>query len=203
MPDGSVIKGAQGNFPFDRALAYTFRATNDVAEARIFERVLFGIPWLQPNPQSGLSGMSVDEIAARHDRIPPGVLARHRSSPLDPPHVPDLTGVKDRRYLDATGLQRQNSIVDLMRYAALNQGGDDLASYAGFIPVGLPTFDKLPDPEGGSRYSEEQLYALALYVYSLKPPPNPNKFDDVARRGEKIFRARRVRPVPHPAAVYE
>ena len=75
-----------------------------------------------------------------------------------------------------------------MRYAALNQGADDRASYAGFIPVGLPTFDKLPDPEnGGGRYSEEQLYALALYVYSLKPPPNPNKFDDVARRGEKIF----------------
>jgi hypothetical protein len=91
-------------------------------------------------------------------------------------------------YLDATGLQRQNSIVDLMRYVALNQGADDRASYAGFIPVGLPTFDKLPDPEnGGGRYSEEQLYALALYVYSLKPPPNPNKFDDVARRGEKIF----------------
>jgi hypothetical protein len=35
MPDGSVIKGAQGNFPFDRALAYTLRARNDVAEARI------------------------------------------------------------------------------------------------------------------------------------------------------------------------
>jgi hypothetical protein len=115
------------------------------------------------------------------------VLARHRSSPLNPPHVPDLIGVKDRRYLDATGLQRQNSIVDLMRYAALNQGADDRASYAGFIPIGPPTFDKLPDPENGGRYSDEQLYALALYVYSPKAPPNPNKFDDVARRGEKIF----------------
>ncbi len=37
------------------------------------------------------------------------------------------------------------------------------------------------------RYSDEQLYALALYLYSLKPPPNPNPADSLARRGEKIF----------------
>jgi hypothetical protein len=28
---------------------------------------------------------------------------------------------------------------------------------------------------------------LALYVYSLKPPPNPNKFDDVAAQGKEVF----------------
>lgn len=38
------------------------------------------------------------------------------------------------------------------------------------------------------RYGDEQLYALALYIYSLKPPPNPNPVDDRARRGEKVFR---------------
>jgi len=36
---------------------------------------------------------------------------------------------------DRTGLQKQRSIADLMRYAALNQGADALASYAGFIPA--------------------------------------------------------------------
>jgi hypothetical protein len=51
------------------------------------------------------------------------VLARHRSSPFYPVQVPDLIGVQDRRYLDRTGLQQHRSIVDLMRYAALNQGG--------------------------------------------------------------------------------
>jgi hypothetical protein len=118
-------------------------------------------------------------------------VARHRASPLFPVQVPDLIGVKDRHYLDRTGLQQQRSIVDMMRYAALNQGGDDLANYDGFIPVDFPNFKKLPDPTDpdniGGRYSDEQLYALALWVYSLKPPPNPNKLDTLAERGQKIF----------------
>jgi cytochrome c peroxidase len=37
------------------------------------------------------------------------------------------------------------------------------------------------------RYSDEQLYALALYLYSLEPPSNPNRFDAVAARGRKVF----------------
>src|SRR5262249_34082092 len=37
------------------------------------------------------------------------------------------------------------------------------------------------------RYSDEQLYALGLYLYSLQPPKNPNKFDASAQRGQKIF----------------
>jgi mono/diheme cytochrome c family protein len=39
----------------------------------------------------------------------------------------------------------------------------------------------------GTRYSDEQLYALALYISSLKPPPNPNPVDDRSRRGQQIF----------------
>jgi len=31
------------------------------------------------------------------------------------------------------------------------------------------------------------LYALAMYLYALEPPPNPNKFDALANRGKKIF----------------
>jgi hypothetical protein len=134
--------------------------------------------------------MTVDEIAAAHDGIPPGVLARHRSSPFFPVQVPDLIGVSDRRYLDRTGLQQHRSIVDLMRYAALNQGMDDLANYAGFVPGDYPAFRNLPGPGDSrvvGRYSDEQLYALALYVYSLRPPPNPNTFDALATRGAEVF----------------
>jgi hypothetical protein len=156
---------------------------------------LFAAPWLHPGPQARLDQMSIDEIASVHDAIPPGVMARHRSSSFHPPHIPDLTGVKDRHYLDATGLQQHHSIVDLMRYAALNQGADDLASFDGFIPADAPRFEKLPDPGKISglglatphRYSDEQLYALALYVYSLQPPPNSNKFDALETWGQKVF----------------
>jgi hypothetical protein len=45
----------------------------------------------------------------------------------------------------------------------------------------LPTDPRL------SRYTDEQLYALALFVYSLKPPPNPHPLDAAARRGASVF----------------
>ena len=93
--------------------------------------------------------------------------------------------------IDRTGLQQHRSVVDVMRFAALNQSADGLASLNGFIPADLPEFKKLPDPSDpvkvGGRYSDEQLYALALYVYSLQPPPNPSKLDALAARGQKVF----------------
>jgi CxxC motif-containing protein (DUF1111 family) len=46
----------------------------------------------------------------------------------------------------------------------------------------------LPDPLTRSRYSDEQLYALALYIYSLNPPANPNRFDRLAARGQQVFK---------------
>jgi hypothetical protein len=189
MPDGAVLKGAQGNFPFDRVFAYNYRfGGGPLDPARLLERSLYAVPRLHPDPQQNLDHLSIDEIASPHEAIPPGVLARHRTSPLFPVQVPDLIGVRDRHYLDRTGLQQHRSIVDLMRYAALNQGGDDLASFDGFIPAGFQNFRNLPDPNRVlPRYSDEQLYALALYVYSLQPPPNPNKFDAVAAHGQKVF----------------
>ena len=60
--------------------------------------------------------------------------------------MPDLIGAKDRRYLDRTGLQEHRGIVDLMRYAALNQGADSLASYDGIIPADSEGFKTRPDP---------------------------------------------------------
>jgi hypothetical protein len=199
MPDGTILKGAQGSFPFDRAFAYNYRHGGDFPkDARGLEHALYDTPWIHPDPRPGLDNMSIDDIASMHERIPPGVLARHRSSPLFPVQVPDLIGVKDRHYLDRTGLQNHRSIVDLMRYAALNQGGDDMASFGGFIPDGSPL------PEAGTlgeRYSDEQLYALALYVYALQPPPNPNKSDALSQRGGEVFHRENC-PVCHTPPLY-
>jgi len=189
MPDGSVLKGAQGNLPFDRVFAYDysvyFHAPAEIA--RQVERFLYATPWIRTDALPNEDRMSLAEIAQVHTSIPPGVIARHRTSPFAPVQVPDLIGVKNRKYLDRTGLQQHRSIVDLMRYASLNQDMDPDASFDGFIPADFPDFKKLPPPETGERYSDEQLYALALYVYSLQPPPNPNKFDALALRGQRIF----------------
>lgn len=188
MPNGTVIKGAQGNFPFDRAMAFDYRSSSvKPDDARVTERFLYTVPGGDAKRENQFNELSIDELARGHEAIPPGVLARHRASVWYPVQVPDLIGVKDRRYLDRTGLQQHRSIVDLMRYAALNQGGDDLAQFADFLPMTLLFDGKLPDPNTQTRYSDEQLYALALYVYSLKPPTNPNRFDALAAKGQKIF----------------
>jgi Di-haem oxidoreductase, putative peroxidase len=185
-PDGTTINGAQGNFPFERAAAFNVRQSVTAERLRGIERSLFGAPWVKPDPQERLDHLSVAEISEWHLAIPAGVIARQGSSPLYPTQVPDLIGVKDRKYLDHTGLFRHQSIVDMMRYSALNQGADDLASYDGFIPAARD-FRTPPVPATRGRYSDEQLYALALYLYSLQPPANPNKYDKLATRGKKVF----------------
>lgn len=89
MPDGAILKGAQGNFPFDRVFAYNYRYGGGPPDlARLLERFLYAAPWVRPDPQARLEQMSIDEIASVHEPIPPGVVARHRTSPLFPVQVP-------------------------------------------------------------------------------------------------------------------
>ncbi|HZO52418.1 MAG TPA: hypothetical protein VFB63_06870 [Bryobacteraceae bacterium] len=197
MPDGSIVKGAQGNFPFDRALtrdistqSFPLRLTRPFLVPR-FERMFFAAPWLGPNSYPP-ANISWQEITARHAAIPPGVMARHGTSPLAPAKVPDLIGIQERRFLDATGLIRHRDIGDLMRYIAMNQDMDDLARHRDFVPresvpVILGKAPEDPAKLASGRHSDEQLYALALYLYNLKPPPNPNPFDAGAARGKKVF----------------
>ena len=201
MPDGLVIKGAQGNRPVERVaflgLGDDAARADDkdafLAGVHQAQRRMFAAPWLQPDPSAPLQQFSAAEIEAVHFAIPPGVFARQGTSPFSPAKLPDLIGIKDRRYLDATGFVRHRSIGDLMRYAALNQGMDLLARYGDFIPVRATNVQDSPSDFFArtvrARYSDEQLFALALYIYSLKPPPNPNKIDALAARGEKVFEA--------------
>jgi len=84
----------------------------------------YASPWLPSDPNAAPERMTLDEIADVFEAIVQGVCARQGSSPFFPPRIPDLIGIKDRRYLDASGLVRHRSIGDLMRYAAFNQGVD-------------------------------------------------------------------------------
>jgi hypothetical protein len=140
----------------------------------------FEMPWLPEDPNRKARTMSLDELIAAGEAIPPGVTARVNTSMFLPPQIPDLIGVKDRLYLDHTGLIRQRNIGDLMRYASLVQDMSSLDKYGDIEPPAA-------GPVRAQRYSDEQLNALALYLYSLQPPPNPNKFDKVAVRGKAIF----------------
>ncbi|MCU1330562.1 MAG: hypothetical protein JWN34_5932 [Bryobacterales bacterium] len=193
QPDGSLIKGAQGNFPGDRVVAFSVRrlAAADMEqalkEAQYNARSTFQVPWAIPDPlHEPWFNMPLAQHLAAYEAIPPGVFARHRSSVFAPPQLPDLIGIAGRRYLDKSGLQQHRGIVDLMRYAALNQGADDLGDYGGFIPA-ASDFKTTVDPLTQERYSDEQLYALALYLYSLRPPANPNPSDQLSESGRKVF----------------
>ena len=192
---GRVLKGAQGNLPIQRAVAFRWRAAAATApdkgaytaRIRSFLKRLHAAPYLDPDPQDRIDTMSIDELADLFDEFPPGVAPRQRGNSFVAIQVPDLIGVRGRRYLDRTGLEIHRSIADMMRYAAMNQGGHSLASYAGFVPAADPELQRLPAPEQFSRYSDEQLYALARYIYALEPPPNPNRVDALAARGQEVF----------------
>src|SRR5688572_18623921 len=112
MPDGSLVKGAQGNFPADRVLAFNLRAqaaqatdsAKHLENIRSGQRIFYSVPWLQSDPHARLAQMSMDEIASAYEAIPPGVTTRVNSSLFFPAQVPDLIGLRDRKHLDRTGL---------------------------------------------------------------------------------------------------
>jgi mono/diheme cytochrome c family protein len=185
LPDGTVVPGAQGNNPNDREGAQLLRASaraigieKVVAQVRSFARQ-FEMPWLRDDINRLPRSMTLDELIAAGEAIPPGVTARANTSMVLPPQIPDLIGVRERRFLDHTGLIRHRSIGDLMRYSSLSQDVFPCDRY-GATNTDYPT---LP----AARYSDPQLYALAIYLYSLRPPANPNRFDSSAARGKKVF----------------
>jgi len=118
MPDSTVIRGAQGNRPVEQ-VAYLGLA-EDAANAQDKQKFLaeirrgqlgaFAAPWLRPDPNDQLGQSSAAEIEAIHFAIPASVFARQGTSPLSPAKIPDLIGIKERRYLDATGLIRHRNI---------------------------------------------------------------------------------------------
>ncbi|HKD06871.1 MAG TPA: hypothetical protein VKB79_13295 [Bryobacteraceae bacterium] len=186
-PDGRVIEGGPGTVP-DLLLGFP----PVVEVARAWQRSLFRVPWIDNDPVEQFRSMSIERINAIKAAIPLGVVGRHGTSLFSPVQVPDLIGVKDLRYLDHTGLMLHRGSADLMRYAALNQGGDMLSDYMGYRPtaflLGTDTKDdNIPPPETQQRYSDAQLFALAKFLYALKPPVNPNHRTALSSRGEQVF----------------
>ena len=183
--DGAIIPGAPfgAGMPGQEIARATKLDGEELAARKEAMKRDFSTPWLNPDPNANIELLPLLNLRN-------GMLARQGTSFLSPQPIPDLIGIKDRKYLDHTGLEQHRSLVDLMRYAALNTNGASiqmLGSYGGFIPGGVD-FKTLPDPKTLVRYSDAQLYALALYIYSLEPPPNPNKPSALSQRGAQIFR---------------
>ena len=152
-------------------------------------RILFSTPWLDPDPNMNLAVPLTPGDLAMLGRPSGGLTHRIGSSLQYPIQIPSLIGLRDRQYFDHSGRHRHRTIGDLMRYAALADisfGVERLQRYGDFVP-GAGDFKTLPDPKTLVRFSDAQLYALALYIYSLQPPPNPNKPDALSAEGERTF----------------
>jgi len=189
MPDGEIVDGAQGNFRYNAAIAWSYKMHNTPEFVHRDVKLIYGTPWIKPDPHSKLYSAPVQEICSFEEAMPGGVIARNGTSPFYPTQVPSLIGVKERIYLDATGQVQHRTISDLMRYMALAQGIDFVSSYDSFIPngEGEPLRRPAPTELRAQRYSDAELFAMALYIYSLKPPVNPNGSTELTARGEKVF----------------
>jgi mono/diheme cytochrome c family protein len=145
----------------------------------------YGAPWANDPAGERLRKLTPAEFNAWVGAaIRGGGVARWNGSLLYPTKIPDLIGIKDRKYIDHTGTHLHRNVGDLMRYAALVSFADDV-DFAGRHVIGPGT------ERFRTRLPDAALYALALYVYSLQPPRNPNPFDTRAEAGEKIFERER------------
>jgi hypothetical protein len=203
LPDGSFFEGGQGTpnppQPLSETTVRAIREMTPEAYHARLDRIWgnVGAPWVMSKEEFEKS-ITKDEYIGILAAMPPSVFPRQGTSLTHPVRIPSLVGIADIKYLDATGLVRNRSIADIMRYAAINEGLDTLAHYGDFQPApGATAFSG----DEGTRYSDEELYALALYIESLKPPPNPNKFDEHAQRGQQIFKEQGC-PVCHTPPLY-
>src|SRR5688500_5209730 len=178
MPDGSLLKGGQGNFLFSNYFAAMLRMQRDfrktpdsIMNVRIksASRLIFEAPWIKHESQERLKTITVEEWLNSFETRT-GVTHRQGTTLGYPVNIPDLFNLKDRKYFDHTGQLLQRDIGDLMRYATLNQNVDRLNTYKGFTAFDAPAN---PAKSNFSRFSDAQLYALAKYMYTLKPAKNP------------------------------
>lgn len=141
----------------------------------------FGVPWLKDDVHANLKNASPVEFASLIAAgLRGGAIPRWNGSVYFPTKVPDLIGIKDRKYIDHTATHLNRGIGDLMRYAALVSTAESTTFGPHEMLFGGSELPKV-------RRSDETLYALSMYIQSLQPPANPNPVSEDSLAGEKIF----------------
>ena len=185
MPDGSTQDGAPFNDSGDGVTAvFTGHTTASFLDfyspgetpAMVAWR-FWAAPWVPNDINERLKSA---DLHPRDLGIVRGIVPRFNSSLFYPTKVPDLIGVKDRKFIDHTATHRLRDAGDLMRYAALISCCDiaDFGLYHMLTEKGRRIVYRFPD---------ELLFALAQYIFSLDPPLNPNRGDSKAPTGRKVF----------------
>jgi mono/diheme cytochrome c family protein len=194
--DGTVIEGPANIYtPFGPLMGDLTRRYAAIGPEMLEDRRRkhmredYRVPYLKNDPNLASADLSAEEIAQLYERHPLGVHGRTNTSLLYPVKIANLIGLRDLKYFDRTGTSRHRNIADLMRYSGLIADVTDaLTRYGGGPDAALnPAYMGLGS--GIHRTPDAMLYALAKFVYSLRPPENPNKPDAKAKRGNVIFRS--------------
>ncbi len=190
MPDGSLLHGAPSNYdhsdsPAAKVLLASFLPRPRPPGGRQFYES-FGVPWLSDDVHAPFKAMSDEQMSEFFDLengAPPGTtFDRFSGSPFFTTRMADLIGVKDRRYLDTTATHVNRGPEDIARYGILVEFADNGV-------FGTHRFTPELNQQLRVRPSDEAMFALGLYVYSLEPPQSPHPFDDLAVRGQEVFQA--------------
>ena len=188
MPDGSELRGAPQNdggsglFGQLRTSGpFPFPGASDGWQ-RMWIWQAYAVPWISEDIHESVKIIPIPDLASVFGaafRVGTGGV-RWNGSPYYPTKTPDLIGFKNRKFIDHTATHQHRAPGDLMRYAAMVT----YAEASDFGPHRMLTDEQR---KISSRLPDEALYALALYIYSLEPPPNPNKADARSASGAKIF----------------
>jgi mono/diheme cytochrome c family protein len=188
MPDGSYLRGAPFN-DSGNALAGELvgRGTSNFFPGDTPNETnwrAFAAPWVPGDIHDRLKTMSEAESLALITSAPPGTFARFNGSPFYMTKVPDLIGIKDRKYIDHTATHRHRGPADIMRYAGLVSCCDsaDFGTHRLLTDVQRRIYYKIPD---------DIAFAVVQYLYSLPSPPNPNIGDARAAAGQQVFERER------------
>jgi hypothetical protein len=196
LANGTYIPGGPGNFPVERAYAEQLRREHLQKIPNRLAADLLLSPREIEQWTEGLYQRSNEEIIATFDAMIPGVAMRPGFSYLDPPKIADLIGVRDRRYLDLTARLRHRSLADIARYGSMCPSFNYFFTRGSAVPEAT-----MAAVSESMRYTDEQAYAFASYVYSLEPPRNPNKPSELTRQGQRVFQ-REGCPLCHTPPLY-
>ena len=187
MPDGTLLRGAPfneiqaplGRFGMGKWGASAVELAGDTGPMSVWRS--WAAPWIKDDIHESLKTMKPGQIGPLFGAAAaPGLFPRWNGSAYYPTKIPDLIGIKDRKYIDHTATHQHRGPGDLMRYAALVTFSDS----SDFGPHRMLTDEQRRVP---FRAPDETLYALAMFLYSLQPPPNPYQNHPNVGAGQKVF----------------
>jgi mono/diheme cytochrome c family protein len=141
----------------------------------------FAAPWIADDVHAAFKAMSPPQLGPLlRGAFAVGLFPRWNGSSFYPTKIPDLIGIRDRKYIDHTATHLHRGPGDLMRYAALVTYSDS----SDFGPHRMLSDAQRTVP---MRAPDDLLYALAQYLYALQPPANPHASDPRVPAGQLIF----------------